>query len=770
MPRESCPFASECALRNALDPGWKYCPKCGSQVNELALPLEIDPAISDPDGFYRLPLKGADAGIDIQPSDPQKLVEFQGVERSPFGLFLKMSLNRLNDGESAHLLITSDDAFRQDLWDSKPKRTRSLRIVHRLPMVSVVALPGVAIFLGEILESPIDLENRGFTAVRLGAPKVPFGYELANPRDMAGFDLAPGERRRIRLRRRMVAKPASLVLVDEAGVEVASVTLIPVASPPLRTPPGLVVSVDFGTSNTSVFCLETRTGVVEPISLMGDGRERRETVLYAPANVDPRYWQAFPEGVAAKDLLRDLKTLVRERTTGATARLEFYLRAILQNGISAYLDGRNPGDERTVEFVFTVPVLDGSDGPNYREYLETLLGCARAAGYENAERGWKVRSMLEPDGGALEVISIPEVSKTITDGERILIMDVGGGTTDITLGRVVLIGQPHLEEIENVSVLANDAQFGGEIATYVLGWRWVKSDAEGILPTGPDRASRGMENEKLKTKNLVDYGWLSDPTRRAEAEFWEGFDDVEAHPHPDGWENRFADLWGQIRTAKHRLSDDGAKWRAQPWKVGAFAFDSKKPGPKLEWKVTPSLLDSALEKPVGDICSGIQEFLSERHIPLGEIKQVALIGGSARLQPLRDAVEKMFPGRLMPLGPYVDVAVCRGASRLYQAAPPILPIGFDLIVGNDVCLEIVKPGASLAKSIRRIQPLDAPRDVEVGAQLRCNLPDGSSYTFLSLKFPNGFKGDVIGSVSSGAIRLEARAENGQITQYEAKLL
>jgi hypothetical protein len=748
---------------------WSFCPKCGSRARELNLPTEIDPAVADEDGIYRMPLKGADPTLEIAPEDPQKIVEFLGVEKSPFGFFLKLDMARVADGEAANILISSDDAIRQDLWQPRPKRTRSIRLVHRVARTQVTAIPGVGVFLGENVECHFDLENRGFTIAKLGPPQIPTGYEIVDARDMAGFEIAPGDRRKIRVRRKLGAAPASIIFMSSAGVELASVRLVPIAAPPLRTPPGLVVSIDFGTSNTSVFCLETRTGIVEPIGLMGDGKERRETVLYAPGDVDPRYWQAFQEGVMAKDVLRDLKTLVRERTAGSTARLQFYLRAILQNGIAAYLEGRNPGDERTVEFVFTVPVLDGAEGPDHIHYRETLLGCARAAGFEDSERGWKIRSMLEPDGGALEVVSIPEISKRMTDGERMLIMDVGGGTTDITLGRVRLTGRPRLEDIENISVLANDNQFGGEMATYILGWRWAKADQEGLLPTGGDRAQIGNVNERVKTKNLVDYGWLSDPSRRAEAERWESFDEVERHPHPDDWGSRFADLWTTIRSAKHQLSNDSAKWAEQLWKVTAFAFDSKKPGARMDWKVTPLLLDSALEKPIGDICSGVQEFLQVRGIPLSDIKHVAMIGGSARLQSLREAVGKLFPNRLLPLGSYVDVAVCRGASRLYQAAPPILPIGFEFVVGSDICLELVRPGASLAKVIRRIQPLESPRGASVEASLRCILPDGSTLPYLSLRFNDGFSGEILGSVTSGSVTLEARTSTGNTFGYEVKL-
>jgi hypothetical protein len=770
MKRDDCPYPDACPLAGGANPAWNYCSKCGSRARELQLTDEIDPAVADEDGVYRMPLTGADPSLQIVPEDPQKLVDFLGVEKSPFGFFLKLDLARIPDGEAAHMLLKSDDGPRQDLWTPRPQRTRSVRLVHRVAKTQVDAIPGVGVFLGEIMECAFDLENRGFTVARFGPPHIPAGFEFADARDMAGFEIAPGDRRKIRVRRKVGALTGSIVFMSPAGVELTTVKLLPIAAPALRTPPGLVVSIDFGTSNTSVFCLETRTGIVESISLMGDGKERRETVLYAPDNVDPRYWQAFQEGVMAKDVLRDLKTLVRDRTAGSTARLQFYLRAILLHGIAAYLEGRNPGDERTVEFVFTVPVLDGVDGPDHVHYRETLLGCARAAGYEDPERGWKIRWMLEPDGGALEVVSIPELSRRMTDGDRMLIMDVGGGTTDVTLGRVRLTGRPRLDEIENVSVLSNDDQFGGEMATYILGWRWVKADAEGVLPTGPDRGRIGQENERIKTKNLVDYGWLSDPARRAEAERWEYFDEVERHPNPEDWGSRFADLWTTVRAAKHQLSNDSAKWVEQLWKVAAYTFDSKKPGPRLDWKVTPLLLDSALEKPIGDICSGIQQFLQERQIPLGEIKHVAMIGGSARLQALREAIAKLFPNRLLPLGSYVDVAVCRGASRLYQAAPPILPIGFEFVIGKDICLELVRPGASLAKVIRRIQPLESPRGVPVEALLRCILPDGSTLPYLSLRFDNGFSGEVLGSVSSGAVTLEARAGNGKTFGYEVKLL
>ncbi|HSI74156.1 MAG TPA: hypothetical protein VK934_13345, partial [Fimbriimonas sp.] len=130
--------------------------------------------------------------------------------------------------------------------------------------------------------------------------------------------------------------------------------------------------------------------------------------------------------------------------------------------------------------------------------------------------------------------------------------------------------------------------------------------------------------------------------------------------------------------------------------------------------------------------------------------------------------DEMFPGRLLPVGPYVDVAVCRGATRMHQAPPPILPVGFNLLVAGKHT-ELIRPGAAVGKVVRRRRQLNAPTEHAVEAVMECVLPDGDAVPFLSLKFRNGFNGEIAASISASTIRLSAEPASGSPTVYEVSL-
>jgi len=733
------------------------------------VPPIVDPAVTET-GFFDVPIANAWRVEDVQAEVLEGHGKVAGFVTTLEGAALRLDLSAAKDGEPTHILVRTADGPRTDLWDSTPFRSRSLRVVRRMPRMEIVPIPAIALFFGERKEARIEFENRGNAPAALSPPRLPFGYELADPREGGGFVLAPGQRHALTVRC-LGTTEGELRLVTEDGQDAATVKLLPAPAPPVRTPPGFVVSVDFGTSNTSVFCLETRTGAVEAVPLARDGQMRRETALYAPEDVDPRYWQAVDvRGVHPHKVLRNLKTLVREKAEGSQVRLEFYLRSLLRNGIEVYLQEKNPEDESPVEFVFTIPVLDGEDGEAHRAYRETLLRAIRAAGYEDEARGRSVRTMLEPDGGALDVLAHPEHGVRFTDGDRLLIVDVGGGTTDVTLGRLRLTGgRPRLEEAENVSVRFDHEQFGGEMATYMLGWRWVVADAIGRVPMGPENTAARNAHERIKTKNLVDYGWLADESRRAEAEKWVNFDRSYRHPAPDNWERRFTDLWVQIRNAKHFLSDESARRAAQPWTVPPYVFDSRRPGTdRMEWRVPIELLDTAIERAGNDMAHGIETFLKEREIDPREIAHVAMIGGSARLEPIRRAIARLFPGKLLPLGDYVDVAVCRGAARLHQAPPPLLPVGFEMRVG-ETRIRLIEPGSAAGKVARKRRALQLPPGRSMEVAIDCVLPDGTTAPFLGFPLPDGFDGEIAGSVSSAGVRLAAENAKGTVKEVEAGL-
>ncbi|CAN5717331.1 hypothetical protein BH11ARM2_BH11ARM2_26740 [soil metagenome] len=737
----------------------RYSPCCGVRTKTIEFSPQVE-AVNENE-FYLVPLRGADEASRIRVRVLNGLGKERGVVPTPYGPALRLDLSSTKEGEVTEFEVETDDApTRTDLWNPVSSRVRAMRVVTRLPRTVVVPVPAVALFANgrEVVE--IGLENRGNRTARLGPPQVPYGYESADPADAAGFEIPPGESRSFRVRHRG-GGVAVLRLVNDKGEPATEIRLHPALSAGGKTPPGFVVSIDFGTSNTSVYCRETKTGDVAPVFLMGDGKVRRETLLYAPEDIPRHNWRAIDvQGIPEGLLTRNLKGLLRKGDAGAKERVRFYLGAMLRGGIETELAARNPGDARRVEFVFTVPVLDFTEegpSPEHTAYREALLEAARGAGFEDPQRGWSVSTILEPDGGALDVIDATLGSRAFTDGDRLLVIDVGGGTTDVTFGRIRLSGgRPRLEETQNVSMLVKERQFGGERATEQLGLTWALSDANGLWPPeSPDRYVKMADNQAGKVAALVNNlveEWVA-PALKAEAFKWNSLAESERNAEgrpPKSWPERFPFLFPKIRDAKHHLSDEGLRlgdrlYMAQPYQFGPNG------GTDDSWAVPYDLLEEATRRSIQEIVDGVRDFLTVRGVPPQSVRQVATIGGSARLPGLLRQLTGLFaPASLIPLGDYVDVAVCRGASRIYQNPPPLLPVGFDLSIGGER-QTLAAPGVSLARSKSRVQEVTAT-DRPVPVEIDMVTPDGDRIPFLRYDVSD-YKGDVTVELTPTSLRL-----------------
>ena len=713
---------------------------------------------------YKVPARlNIDVRAEVLANAPIKT----GAARSELGAgSIDVDVSQLPDRGYATIRLWSNDAVRTDAnrWNPDAERSTDVRIRKETAKVKLASYPGVLVFSDSLSTQNLCLENRGNVVIHLQDLYPPSGFRFGDSQLIEGARIVPGQKVVVEVTRESGGESV-LALTDTQGQTLTQVKLFTAPARGVHQPKDFVVGIDFGTSNTSVFCMETRSKNVEPVALAGDGKARRETALFAPRD-HPELWQAISlEGAAKEDRIYNLKTLVRQDNDPFVDELlKFYFKQLLRRGITAYLAERNPDDERPVEFVFTIPVLDGEGNEQNIAYRERVLSAARAAGFEsqdeNDTKDWTISTMLEPYAGALEVVCGGLFARTIADGHRILVVDSGGGTTDVTLGRVRLrAGVAELEEVRNYSGTVAGDQFGGERATYWLGMTWAASAPDGSRAALPD------EVEAARVKQLIDRGWLDtsrfsdrDATTKAGTDGTVGTTIDELTPHEEP-----THLRAEMRNAKHMLSDAMNRAGFNDREVHPYEFRADPRGAGAEtWAVGSSQLHRAVDPDAHAVTASIVEALRKEGISTRDVHHVFVIGGSARLPHLRQRLAEEFgETKLVPLGDYVDVAVCRGATRLHQVAPSTLPLGFSMTCGKDT-VAISSPGSVIARSRRISRYLEVPpSNEEVTLRVNAFLESGS-FPFFELTIPAGFCGDYVSVISMSSLQISLEpSDNAQ---------
>lgn len=168
LNRRAC-SSPECPVGNPGRSLWRYCPWCGTRAEEVVVPTSFDPAVTDT-GVIDVPLLGADVDAHVEATVVDGVGRSEGLVHTTYGPALRLNLSNLRDGESTQLIVETADATRTDLWDSRPRRRRPMRVVRRVPRFEIAVFPSVAIFLPDRTNVEVCLENRGNTTAMLAPP------------------------------------------------------------------------------------------------------------------------------------------------------------------------------------------------------------------------------------------------------------------------------------------------------------------------------------------------------------------------------------------------------------------------------------------------------------------------------------------------------------------------------------------------------------------------------------------------------------------------
>jgi molecular chaperone DnaK (HSP70) len=436
-------------------------------------------------------------------------------------------------------------------------------------------------------------------------------------------------------------------------------------------------------------------------------------------------WRAL-EATGETDtmVVRGLKTQVRKPETTLTVEgyqfsihelLTFYLRTLLEKKLAARLDQAvTAGD--WVEFVFTVPVLDGEGGEDRTRYEERLRAAAIAAGFQDADRNWTISLLPEPDGGLHDVLLNPRTKSAFGNGDRVLVVDIGGGTTDLTLALIGIEGdrptvREHLNAAASTMRENSAVQVGGNEITFLLGREWFKAERGAAERATGEQAKNRQD---LLQRVLTNFGRGEGALLGTHLKF---FDNVAASEEPQHsdlncWFFRYPKLFSILEAHKK----DFATKPVQALPVTGEDMESQVTYPQF-LKASTDLLQAVVQ--------GVQGLLDRANIKPEDVRHVVPIGGTSKLPQLREALRTLFSDRVIRYEPdLVDTAVCRGAALSRSAVVTPFPFGLVLRRPDGRHTQVVEAGAVLSEpAVKSSGTVEVPKGRHEKVQLLATFGD-----------------------------------------------
>ena len=388
------------------------------------------------------------------------------------------------------------------------------------------------------------------------------------------------------------------------------------------------LGIDFGTSN-SAMAVRSGPGPARMIALEGgahtlptalffnaeDARTHfgRDAVGHYLAGIEGRLMRSL-KSLLGSALLQD-KTAVHGKLVSYQDIIGLFLGMLAQKAVDTL-----GGMPARVVLGRPVHFVDG-DADRDQQAEEALRLAALGAGFAN------VSFQFEPIAAALDY-------EQRTDRESlVLVVDIGGGTSDFT---VVRVGPQRRVRAERGSdVLATtgvhvggtdfDRRLSLELLMPLLGFRHLG-------PTGREVPSRVFFD--LSTWHLIQ--WLYSPRALRDAQ---------------NLRTDFADarLHGRLmRVLQERLGHRLANTVEQA-KIAASLADADAPMP-LDWieaglcaAVTPESMARFLAQPLAQVVACAHACVQLAGLAVQDLDAIYLTGGSSALRPLRQALRSAFP-------------------------------------------------------------------------------------------------------------------------------
>ncbi|TGD64575.1 Hsp70 family protein [Tabrizicola sp. WMC-M-20] len=394
-----------------------------------------------------------------------------------------------------------------------------------------------------------------------------------------------------------------------------------------------VCGVDFGTSNSTV-SIPAGFGA-ELIALEGDHATLPSAVFWDAEGAPPQFGRAAMAAYVEGDdgrLMRGLKSalgsdLIHEKTRVGNRAIAFtQIIGRFFGHLRGKLEAAQPGTDHVVLGRPVHFVDDDAGGDQAAQ--DVLEGIAREAGF--AQVGFQ----FEPIAAALDYES------RITAEELVLIVDIGGGTTDFSVIRVSPAGATRSDR--SGDILANHGlRLGGTDLDRLLSLDHIMPDL------GLGSLVHGGKAPMPQHYYLDLASWHRINTMYAPAVAREIKELRQRATSPDLLD-RLLSVLDQRQGHALAMAAEAAKIDLSEQAQTRIAIAALTGG--RDKALSRTGFEATVEQPVLRLTSGLAEVLRQAGVTPRDIGTVFMTGGSASLPVLRDAVTRCLPGTPIATG------------------------------------------------------------------------------------------------------------------------
>ncbi|WP_024302681.1 Hsp70 family protein [Pseudogulbenkiania sp. MAI-1] len=384
--------------------------------------------------------------------------------------------------------------------------------------------------------------------------------------------------------------------------------------------------VDFGTSNSTVGWY--RPGQPSLLALE-DGKATLPSVVFFNADEDTvalgrAALAEYLEGYEGR-LMRSLKSVLGTGLMSGQTEVQGRVLRFLDL-LSMFIDGLKTRAERQAgrsfrQAVFGRPVFFVDDDPKADKLAEDTLGeIARRAGFSDIE------FQYEPIAAAFDYES------RIDREELVLVVDIGGGTSDFTLIRVSPERAGQLDRrddiLANCGVHIGGTDFDKQLSLHaVMPLLGLKSR----LKSGAEMPSSYYFN--LATWHTINFAY----TRQALAGLKDVYNEALESDKLDrlfSLVNKRAGHWLAIQVEAAKIGLSSAEQVALP-------LDEIEAG--LSHDITRAQFDQAIAQQVDTIENTVRRLLADANVKAGEVDTVFFTGGASGVPLLRQRIAAVLP-------------------------------------------------------------------------------------------------------------------------------
>lgn len=392
--------------------------------------------------------------------------------------------------------------------------------------------------------------------------------------------------------------------------------------------PHTTLGIDFGTSNSAMAW--RRAGqTAQLVPLEGKAAAMPTALFFNYEDRSTHYGRdAMRQYLAGEEgrLMRSLKSLLGssllQDKTAVHGQLVSYqdIIAIFLKHMAEQAQQHMGGMPERVVLGRPVHFVDGNPERDAQAQA-SLEAAAHTAGFQ------EVAFQLEPIAAALDY------EQRLSEEACILVVDIGGGTSDFT---VVRLGPQHAGKLDRTQDIL--ATTGVHIGGTDFDHKLNVAEVQPLLglghhgPSGREVPSRVFYD--LSTWHLIQWLYTAKALREAEA-LRSDYSDRHLH----------ARLMRVLEEqAGHRLADAVEQGKITASSTAAVApLDLGWVESGLAAQITPEGLELHLQALLAEVVKCAQECVNKAGLRKEQITALYLTGGSSALQTLRDALQQAFP-------------------------------------------------------------------------------------------------------------------------------